>query len=96
MPARPSLKYEHRAREPHRAAALAEKALLELRNASRLGTIAAGAYRERRIRFEQRLARLERKSSGPLLAPCAAESPRESDESNPDRRKGEKFHARIG
>ncbi len=31
--------YEHRAREPHRAAALARKALLELRNANRLGTI---------------------------------------------------------
>ena len=60
--------YEHRAREPQRAAALAKKALLDLRNANRLGTIAASAYRERRIRFEQRLARLERKSSRPLLA----------------------------
>jgi uncharacterized protein len=88
--------YEHRARELHRAAALAKKALLELRDASRVGTIAAGAYRERRLRFEQRLARLERKSSSPLLVPCAAESPQDSDESNPDRRKGEKFRARIG
>jgi uncharacterized protein YprB with RNaseH-like and TPR domain len=88
--------YEHRAREPHRAAAFAKKALLELRNASRLGTIAAGPCREHRIRFEQRLARLERKSSSPLLAPRAAESRKDRDESNPDRPKGEKFHARIG
>ena len=88
--------YEHRAREPHRAAALAKKALLELRSASRLGTIAAGVYRERRIRLEQRLARLERKSRCPLLAPGAAESGQDSDESNPDRPKAEKFHAGIG
>jgi uncharacterized protein len=77
--------YEHRAREPHRAAALARKALRELSDASRLGTIAAGAYRERRTRFEQRLTRLERKSSGPLLAPCAAESRQDRDESNSNR-----------
>jgi len=88
--------YEHRAQEPHRAAALTKKALLELRSASRLGTIAAGVYRKRSMRFEQRLARLERKSSGHLLAPGAAESRQDSAESNPDRRKGEKFHARIG
>jgi uncharacterized protein len=88
--------YEHRAREPHRAAALAKKALLELGDASRLGTLAAGAYRERRIRFERRLERLERKSSHTLLVPCAAESRQDSDESNPDRREGEKFHGRIG
>ena len=54
--------YEHRAREPHRAAALARKALLELRNANRLGTMPSNAYRDRRLRFEQRLARLERKA----------------------------------
>lgn len=59
--------YEHRAREPHRAAALARKALLELRNANRLGTIPANAYRDRRLRFEQRLARLERKAGRTLL-----------------------------
>jgi uncharacterized protein len=80
--------YEHRAREPHRAAALAKKALLELRNASRRGTIAPAADRDRRTRFERRLARLERKSSGALLAPGAAESPSDSDESNADRQKG--------
>jgi uncharacterized protein len=59
--------YEHRAREPHRAAALAKKALLELRCANRLGTIPAAACRDRRLRFEQRLARLERKSAHGLL-----------------------------
>jgi uncharacterized protein YprB with RNaseH-like and TPR domain len=88
--------YEHHAREPHRAAALAKKALLALRNASRLGTIAPSAYRERRTRFEQRLARLERKSSRPLLAACAAESRDDVGESNTDRLKGGKVNARIG
>ena len=81
--------YEHRAREPHRAAALAKKALVELRNAHRLGTIAAGAYRERRLQFEQRLARLERKSARSLLAPLWNLNRREdSGESNADRIKG--------
>jgi len=59
--------YEHRVREPHRAAELARKALLELRNVNRLGTMPPGAYRERRLRFEQRLARLERKAGRSLL-----------------------------
>src|SRR5271155_297419 len=44
--------YEHRARKPHRAAELARKALLDLRNGARLGTVAAGVHRERRLRFE--------------------------------------------
>jgi hypothetical protein len=48
------------------------------------------------MRFEQRLARLERKSSRPLLAACAAESRDDAGESNRDRPKGGKFHARIG
>jgi len=59
--------YEHRVREPHRAAALARKALVELRNANRLGTIPSNAYRDRRLRFEQRLMRLERKAGRTLL-----------------------------
>ena len=54
--------FEHRAREPHRAAAIVRKALGELRRANRLGTIAAGAYRTNRTRFEHRLARLDRKN----------------------------------
>jgi hypothetical protein len=59
--------YEHHAREPHRAAALAHRALGELRNANRLGLIASGAYHHCRVRFEQRLARLERKAGRTLL-----------------------------
>jgi len=59
--------YEHEAREPHRAAAMARKALGELRRANRLGTIAAVAYRQARARFEHRLARLERKAGRTLL-----------------------------
>ena len=78
--------YEHRAREPHRAAAFAKKALLELRNANRLGPIASAHYRERRQRFEQRLARLERKSGRGLLAPLGLESLEEVAESKSDQR----------
>jgi uncharacterized protein len=59
--------YEHHTREPYRAAALAHEALIELRNANRLGLIASGAYRHCRARFEQRLARLERKAGRTLL-----------------------------
>jgi uncharacterized protein len=66
--------YEHQAREPHRAAATARKALAELRRANRLGTIAAVAYRQSRARFEHRLARLERKAGRTLLDAIEAES----------------------
>jgi uncharacterized protein len=59
--------YERHVREPHRAAALARKALAELRNANRLGTIAPTVYRQRRAQFEKRLARLERKAGRTLL-----------------------------
>ena len=62
-----AIHFEHRVREHHRAAAVARKALLELRNASRLGIIAPGAYRDKRTRFEQRLKRLQRKAGGNLL-----------------------------
>jgi hypothetical protein len=58
--------FEHRAREPHRAAAIVRRALAELTSANRLGTISAGAYRVSRARFERRLARLDRKA-GPNL-----------------------------
>jgi tetratricopeptide (TPR) repeat protein len=59
--------YEHLAREPHRAAELARKALAELRAANRIGTIAPVAFRQQRTRFEQRLARLERKTGSGVL-----------------------------
>ncbi len=58
--------YEHRTREPQRALDITREALAELRRAHRLGTIAASQYRQAKIKFEHRLARLERKA-GPTL-----------------------------
>jgi hypothetical protein len=55
--------YERTARQPERAAALVCQALAKLRQAHRLGLIAAEAYRRRRASFEYRLARLQRKTS---------------------------------
>ncbi len=76
--------YEHRAREPHRAAAVSRKALAELRRANRLGTIAVIEYRRAKEKFERRLARLERKAGRRTLldALVTAESPGCSEESN--------------
>jgi hypothetical protein len=74
--------YEHHAREPHRAAGVARKALAELRRANRLGTMAAAAYRLCRERFEYRLARLERKAGRGLLDAMESESRLGSGESN--------------
>jgi uncharacterized protein YprB with RNaseH-like and TPR domain len=87
--------YEHRAHEPQRAAALARKALAELRKAYRLGIIAPHAYSAAHTRFEKRLARLQHKSRRTLLDSLEAESPAASRESNP-KSTGGKFHARIG
>jgi tetratricopeptide (TPR) repeat protein len=67
--------FEHRARDPRRAAELARKALLELRDASRLGTISPHAYRQRRQRFQQRLKRLERRTGQSLLDPTLVPGP---------------------
>ena len=78
--------YEHRARQPHRAAAFAKKALLELRRANRLGLVGSAYYRKRRERFERRLNRLERKSTGGLAAPLGLESLVQVDESKSDQR----------
>jgi len=75
--------FEHRAREPHRAATIARKALAELREANRLGTIAGATYRTSRERFERRLARLERKADRLLLYAMEAESRSRATESNP-------------
>jgi uncharacterized protein len=74
--------YEHREREPHRAASLARKALADLHRARELGSIAPIAYRQRRARFEQRLVRLERKAGRSLLDPVGAESLAVAGESN--------------
>ncbi len=54
--------YERRSREPQRAAELVRQALDELRRANRLGLIAATVYRQKKDRFEKRLARIERKA----------------------------------
>jgi uncharacterized protein YprB with RNaseH-like and TPR domain len=62
-----AIHYERRAREPQRAADLTRRALSELRRANRLGLIAGSAYRQGRARFEQRLARLERRAGRNLL-----------------------------
>jgi uncharacterized protein YprB with RNaseH-like and TPR domain len=74
--------FEYHTREPHRAAAIMRKALAELRSANRLGTIAAGAYRMSRTRFEHRLARLDRKAGRGLLDAPESESKYEANESN--------------
>ena len=58
---------ERRVRDAHRAAALARKALAELRRANRLGTLAPGVCLRYRRRFEKRLARLEAKASRAML-----------------------------
>jgi hypothetical protein len=86
-----AIHYEHRAREPHRAASLARKALVELRRASELGAIAPVAYRQRCARFERRLVRLERKAGRSLLDTSVLESNAASAESNEEGQKGD-FH----
>jgi uncharacterized protein YprB with RNaseH-like and TPR domain len=75
--------YEHNAREPHRAACVARRALAEMRRANRLENMAAVAHRQCRARFEHRLARLERKVGPSLLDALESESRHGSDESNP-------------
>jgi tetratricopeptide (TPR) repeat protein len=74
--------FEHRAREPHRAATIVRKALADLRRANRLGTIAPAAYRSNQARFERRLARLERKAGRSLLDAMESESQSRATESN--------------
>lgn len=86
--------WEHRARDPRRAAAFARKALMEMRRANRLDLLAPGAQSAWRLRFEQRLSRLERKARRSLLDRPAGESQAPRSESNPEFREGS--HARIG
>jgi tetratricopeptide (TPR) repeat protein len=59
--------YEHEAREPRRALAIAREALAQLRRANQVGTIAAATLRRTKARFEHRLVRLERKAGRTLL-----------------------------
>jgi len=74
-----AIHYEHRVKEPHRAATLTKKALTELRKAHRLGLVAPVAYRQQKQRFEKRLARLERKAGRTLLDAMAAGSAEPAD-----------------
>jgi len=90
-----AIHYEHRAREPRRAAVLVREALTELRRANRLGTIASGQHKRWRVRFQQRLARLERKTGHNLLDALEGESQMPARESNRET-KEEEFHGRIG
>ncbi|HWF39720.1 MAG TPA: ribonuclease H-like domain-containing protein [Candidatus Acidoferrales bacterium] len=64
-----AIHYERRARTPQRAADLITRALINLRRANRLGLISAGAYVQKRARFERRLARLQRNLHATLLDP---------------------------
>jgi hypothetical protein len=57
--------YEHRARAPERAAALANEALAALRRALNAGQKDSTRYRKLQTRLEHRLARLARKVSIP-------------------------------
>ncbi|HXX45620.1 MAG TPA: ribonuclease H-like domain-containing protein [Candidatus Acidoferrales bacterium] len=77
-----AIHYEHRSREPHRAAALVRKALNDLRRASRISAIAPSAHKAWRLRFQQRLARLERKAGRSLLDALESESQALPGESN--------------
>src|ERR1700740_3350368 len=74
--------YERHAREPHEAASITKDALAELRRANRTGTVAASLYKRSRARFERRLTRLERKTSGVPLMPIKSESGLLACESN--------------
>ena len=78
-----AIHYEYRAREPHRAALLARRALVDLDRACELGAIAPSACRRHRVRFERRLVRLERKlNRSSLLGALVAESLAPAGESN--------------
>ena len=77
-----AIHYEHRLRKPHRAQRLVRKALTELGRVSRLGTLALSARKTWRLRFERRLARLERKAGGLLPGTSGPESKAAPAESN--------------
>ena len=64
--------YEHKARDPEQARRIVRLALDELRRAIQVGDIAPGPYREIKARFDNRLQRLERKSTRPLLEGLAS------------------------
>jgi len=67
--------FEHEAREPRQALAIAREALAQLRRANQVGTIAPASYRRTKARFEHRLVRLERKAGRTLLDTFEASQP---------------------
>jgi tetratricopeptide (TPR) repeat protein len=66
--------YEHRARDLEQARQMVRQALDELRRAIQVGDIAPGPYREIKVRFDQRMKRLEGKSKRPLLDGLAVQA----------------------
>ena len=68
--------YERRARNHHRAAALAREALKVLRKSNRIGAIEASVYGRYKLRFQRRLTRLERKTKQAQMDAAPAESQR--------------------
>ena len=80
-----AIHYEHRAREPHRAAEYARAARTEVRRALRLGLIDPSRGRKLQGRLDHRLARLERKGGqiGRLLERMAGAPAGRPGESNP-------------
>jgi uncharacterized protein len=70
-----AIHYEHRLRDPQRAAALTRDALAHLSSSFRSRRIEPGRYRGLRARLEHRLERLNRKAAlSTFLAPTPAES----------------------
>jgi len=88
-----AMHYEHRTREPHLAADVVKKALAELRLADRLGTIAPVAHRQRKDRFEKRLARIELKI-GRRSMPDIERKPKRQDK-NKIRTRTKRVAARV-
>jgi len=68
-----AIHYERRARQLAGAAEISRRALAELRRANRLGLISPRVYRRRKVGFEMRLARLNRKLAGAASQPPLAE-----------------------
>jgi uncharacterized protein len=79
-----AIHYERRARDHHRAAALAREALKVLRKSNRLGTVESSVYARYKLRFQRRLARLEHRTKQALLDAAGPESKRAATESNID------------
>jgi hypothetical protein len=66
-----AIHYEHRAKEPRRAAELSREAMATVRKASQLGCVQPAERRKLLARWEHRLARLERKLRASPSAPLS-------------------------